>query len=359
MGVNGLHDVLKKYAPDIYKTKKLKEYAYKKVAIDTTLYLYKYKAILGEKWLNGFLNLIACLRKNDIHAIFIEDGKPPQEKSNERKKRSEQKEKLEQKIYEVEEAINLYHRTGEVNPILFDVSTKDDSKVKKLLGDVQIKRVNIFSCEAYLKKLKLQNVKITKEDFKTIQSLFEILDVPFYKPEMEAETFCCWLCKNGIVDAVLSEDTDVLAYGTPIFLTKINTNDESVVEIDFQELISILKITEESFRDLCILCGNDYNDNMKGIGPDKGYKLIQGYQNIESIEQIKGKEGENKFDTSVLKYHRTRELFTVPSDFTFKLKYCGKPDIPKLRLFLFENNIGYNIETLIKSFQPPEIILED
>ena len=27
MGVNGLHDVLKKYAPDIYKTKKLKEYA--------------------------------------------------------------------------------------------------------------------------------------------------------------------------------------------------------------------------------------------------------------------------------------------------------------------------------------------
>jgi 5'-3' exonuclease len=359
MGVNGLHDILKKYAPEIYKTKKLKEYAYKKVAIDTTLYLYKYKAILGDKWLNGFLNLISCLRKNNLHAIFIEDGKPPQEKSNERKKRSEQKEKLEEKIYLVEEAINNYHLSGEINPILFELSSKDDSKAKKLLGDQQVKRINIFTCEAYLKKLKLQNVKITKDDFKIIETLFEILDVPFYKPDMEAETFCCWICKNGIVDAVLSEDTDVLAYGTPLFLTKINTNEESVIEINFQELIKILDLTEESFRDLCILCGNDYNDNMKGIGPDKGYKLIKGYLNIEEIEKIKGKEGENKFDTSVLNYHRTRQLFTVPSDFKFEIKYCGKPNISKLRIFLFENNISYNIESLVKCFQPPEIVLED
>ena len=71
MGIKGLNDIIKKYCPNILKNEiKLSEYTYKKIAIDTTLYMFKYKAILGDKWLNGFLNLIICLRKNNIHCVI-------------------------------------------------------------------------------------------------------------------------------------------------------------------------------------------------------------------------------------------------------------------------------------------------
>lgn len=355
MGINGLHDLLRKYCGDVYITKKLSEYSYQKVAIDTTLYLFKYKAVFGDKWLNGFITLISTLRKNDIHCIFIEDGKAPAEKSGERQKRAEQKEKLDKKIFEIENALNNYYQLGEVDPILLEVC-KNVEKSEKVNNRFLGKSKDIFNikiAENYFNKIKSQSIKITAEDFKTVEELFAILGIPYFKSPSEAETFCCYLAKHGIVDAVLSEDTDVLAYGTPLFLTKINTSDETVVEMNFTEICKKLEISAESFRDICIMCGNDYNDNIPKIGPDRSFKLIKQYSSIEEIQK------NTNLDVSVLKYLRSRELFSVPEDFQFKVPYCEKADLEKLKEFFFKNNIRYNISHLIECFKEPEIVFEE
>jgi flap endonuclease-1 len=160
---------------------------------------------------------------------------------------------------------------------------------------------------------------------------------------------------------VASEDTDVLAYGTPTFITKINTSDETCVEINYEELTTALGLTQEQFTDLCIMCGTDYNENMKGIGPDKSYKLLVENGLIEDLEKIvDNKTGELKFDTSVLKYKRGREMFSTPEVIKQKIPYCGKPDTKKLQRWLFENNISFNIEAIVRSFErKEELVFED
>jgi len=40
-----------------------------------------------------------------------------------------------------------------------------------------------------------------------------------------------------------------------------------IVEINLQAALEGLKLTMEQFIDLCILCGCDYTDSIKGIGP--------------------------------------------------------------------------------------------
>ena len=52
----------------------------KKIAIDISLYMCKYKAIYGDNWLYAFLKLISSLRKNEIHCVFIYDNGAPPEK---------------------------------------------------------------------------------------------------------------------------------------------------------------------------------------------------------------------------------------------------------------------------------------
>ena len=366
MGIKGLNDVIKKYYPNILQNEiSLSRYQYKKIAIDTTLYMFKYKAILGDKWLNGFFNLILCLRKNNIHCVFIEDGKAPIEKSNERKKRAEQREKLENKIFEIEEALLKYYNTNEIDEVLFKICEKEkNDNLKNLFKEDQIalknQSFNIRICEAYLKKIKSQNIKIDENDFITARELFKYLGIPYFKSEKEAETMCCYLARHGYVDAVLSEDTDVLAYKTDYFLTKINTSNETCIEICFTDLINNLDLEENSFVDLCIMCGNDYNDNIKGIGPDKSYKLLKEYNSIEKIEEIKDiKSGLNKYNTSVLNYNKTRELFKVPEIFNFKIPYCDKPNFEKLQEFLFVNNIRMDINNLKNYFKTPEINIEE
>lgn len=359
MGIKGLHDIIRKYAENVYTPRHLSEYAYKKIAIDISLYLFKYKATFQDRWLSAFIKLISVFRKYDIHCIFIFDGKAPKEKDEERQMRSENREKLENKSSEIEEDINNFNLTGQTTPLLQKVWEEHGGSTNRLLGGKRPFSIRI--CQEYLEKIKGQIIRITEEDLKMARQLFDILKVPYIKAEGEAETFASYLCVHGLVDAVASEDTDVLVYGTPIFITKINTSDETCVEINHQELIETLDMTSESFMDLCIMCGSDYNSNIRGLGPDKSYKLLIEHKSIEEIENIiDPKTNEPKYNADCLKYIRVRELFTVPKTLSISsIPHCGKPDLVELRKFLWQNRINYNVDSLVLSFQNREMVFEE
>ena len=108
MGIKGLNDFIKKKYPTTIKDINISELKYKKLAIDTSLYLYKYKIILGEKWIDGFINLIMCLRKNDVHPVFIFDNGAPKEKIEEQKRRRETVNKRNYEILEIERLLKKY-----------------------------------------------------------------------------------------------------------------------------------------------------------------------------------------------------------------------------------------------------------
>ncbi|NBV29444.1 hypothetical protein EBS02_10630, partial [bacterium] len=93
MGIKSLHTFLKKHCPYIYEKVPLDEYAYQKVAVDTAIYICKFKTIYGKRWLDAFLLLISVLRKNDIHPLFVFDTSFPPEKAAEKKSRQIAREK--------------------------------------------------------------------------------------------------------------------------------------------------------------------------------------------------------------------------------------------------------------------------
>ena len=70
MGIHNLNSLLRKKCPQVFKEVHLSNLAYTKVAIDISLFMFKYKTIHGDKWLSGFLTLYECLRKNLIHPIL-------------------------------------------------------------------------------------------------------------------------------------------------------------------------------------------------------------------------------------------------------------------------------------------------
>ena len=71
MGIHNLNKFLRTKCPQVFKDIHISEFAYKKVAIDITLFLCKFKAVCGEKWVSAFINLVSSLRRNEIHCVFI------------------------------------------------------------------------------------------------------------------------------------------------------------------------------------------------------------------------------------------------------------------------------------------------
>jgi len=349
MGIHHLNKILRKYSPDSFREIPLTHYAYKKIAIDVSLYMFKYKTIFGEdKWLTAFLSLICCFRRNEIHCIFIFDSKAPIEKEQEQKDRREQRQKIKDKAIQLEKDYNIYKQTGSKSELLIETCKNKKKEENRLL--LQTDSFDPKIILELINKLKLQTISIGKKDFNLLKELFNIMNVPYHQATTEAEATCAYLSREKIVYGAMSEDTDVLAYGSPKFLTKVNITNESCIEIDLKQILIDLELTYEQFRDMCIMCGNDYNKNMKGVGPQKSYELIKEHKTIENI-------GNNtKHDISILKYKRSRELFTFGDNyFSKKILCCGIPDYNNLQSFLFENNCRVDISYVKHSYAPKEI----
>jgi flap endonuclease-1 len=358
MGIKNLHRILEKYASDCYKERDLSYFAFKKVAIDVSLYLYKFKAIYGHKWIECFLSMVVSLRKNDVHCIFIYDGKAPTEKIEEQYRRRESRAKMSDKISELENEIKIYEQTGEVGKMMEEISKKEG--VVSLFRKV-VPTVNIGVVKTKLESMKSMMISILPEDIKLTQDLFDVLHIPYLTAPAEAECYASLLCINGNVDCVMSEDTDVLAYGTPCFLTKLDTRSNKVVEITYSTILEETEMTKETFTDLCIMCSCDYNSNLPMIGHEKSYQLLKAYGDIEHvIEYLQSIKPLQYTDSAceILKYKRCREMFSS-YPVTCDISYCGIPDFNEVELFLFQHSIYYSMALLRKNLSPRDIVLID
>ena len=351
MGIANLNTFLRKHCPDVFKETHISEYAYKKLAIDTSLFLCKFKIICGDRWLSAFVNLVSCLRRNEIHCVFIYDTGCVSEKEEERAERRRQQEKNKQRVAELDIAYEKYELNGEINKILSDlyekVKDKPQVQTKSFLRKNQPVRdcIDMNIVKVKIDKMRSNILDISKEDFELTKKLFKILNIPFYDAPLEAETMCSDLCKRGLVDAVLSEDTDVLAYGSPVFLTKIDTGNDTCVQLCIDEILKELEITYEQFLDLCIMFGCDYNKNIPKVGIETSFKYIKKYGTIEGIKE------NTKHDVTILNHERTRELFTKYPQYEINsIPFCGFPDFEKLKEFVIEHKLNISLENLEKNF---------
>jgi flap endonuclease-1 len=107
------------------------------------------------------------------------------------------------------------------------------------------------------------------------------MGIPYLDAIGEADPQCAELVKSGSADYVLSEDMDLLTFGTPYLIRGLTKNKPIIYNLN--KLLSELKLTQLQFVDLCILFGCDYTPRIKKVGVVRAFKLIKKYKNIENI----------------------------------------------------------------------------
>lgn len=351
MGIHNLHVFLRKMCPHVYQKIPLYKYAFKKIAIDLSIFLCKFKTTYGNNWLDAFLHLMIVLRRNDIHFLFVYDSKAPPEKDEERRLRSEARAKNKDRIMKLQQLWDQYkhdHTCVDLDSLQHEANALLPIVKKVQSQFVDSVEVSIQHMDNELQRLQNTIFTITSEDFELTKELFRICRVPVMIAAGEAEATCAALNRAQTVSAVLTDDTDVLAYGSPIMLHRIQLEDECMIEIDYQEVIRSLGISSSQFVDFCIMCGTDYNPNLPKIGPDRSLKLIRQYQTLEQIE-----ENIPSLPMHLLNYKRVRQIFSMKIGFDVEhqiISFCGFPDENRLRAFLFTNNLKTNIQDVVSAF---------
>lgn len=223
------------------------------------------------------------------------------------------------------------------------------------LYSASYKELQFLIHEKY-KKLDSQCIYIYPSDLILVQDLLTHAGIPWYKAVGEAERTCSWLCINGYVKAVLTTDSDVLVYGTPIFINDINPNAGKVRMILHSDVLNTLGLSESQFLDFCIMCGTDYNTRIPGIGPVNAHSLIACHGCIDTMT----------VDTTPLDHLNVRSLFTLPPVDqpesiieNFRMKKFEKPNESALMFFLLQNNSIYTVQDFTTSVYKPKFTVQE
>lgn len=330
MGIKNLNKFIKKHYPDLIHTHSLKSLRDSKIAIDTSIFMWKYKMHSnGSNWIQYFFNLVQLLRSHNIHITFCFDGKAPNEKSDTQKERIESREKSRQRLTNIEDAYSEYLISKNMSEELSAFCKRNDimSESDKIDHDKLNEKISQMKNNL--------DIKICKEDFEYLKNFLDDMNVPHITANGEAEMLCSDLCKSQKVDYVLSSDSDILAYGCPSSIISINSQLQNVDVIYHNELLEKLNLTYDEFVDLCIMFGTDYNKNIFKVGPETSFNIIKKVRSIDNIEN---------YDISILNHKTVRNLFKNHPTYDQPISYCGIPRFSEItsKYNIYTNTINKN-----------------
>ena len=243
MGIKQLNRFLRDEAKESIKFISLSELSGKKVAVDISIYMYKY-ASEGTLLENMYL-MLSTLRYYEIVPVFIFDGKPPPEKKNLLLKRKENKQEAEQEY-------NKLKKQLENNSI-------DDIEKQEVITNMDI--------------LKKKFIYINKNDIDNVKQLIRAYGATYYDAPGEADELCALLVIKNKVWACLSEDMDMFVYGCTRVIRYLSLLNRTAVLYDTKEILNSLGITQKELREICVISGTDYNYNYNENNNDNDDKL--------------------------------------------------------------------------------------
>jgi len=286
----------------------------KTLAVDAYNTLYQFLAIIRQpdgtplkdksgritSHLSGLLYRTSNLVEKGIKLAFVFDGKPPEMKEMEIRRRRRIKEEA---TVRYDEAL----REGKLE------EARTYAQATSSLKDMMI------------------------SDSKT---LLDALGIAWIQAPSEGEAQAAFMASKGEVWAVASQDHDSLLFGAPRMVKNLAITGRrklprrsTYIEVEpkLVELATVLQelsLTREQLIDAGILIGTDFNpDGVKGIGPKTAVKLLREHGNLENIMA-------SNPEVAVPGVTEIRKIFQKP-DVTnsYSLKW-SEPNVEKVVSFL-------------------------
>ena len=299
MGIKNLLKFLSEH-PDIIKKQNNTEYYGKKIAIDISILIYQVVIAIrnsGSDLTNnkgeitshilGLFNKTISFLEKGIIPVFVFDGKPPQ---------------LKYKILEARKQV------------------RQKALLKFSDAQTNVDKIKYFK----------RSVWISREQINQCRELLTLMGIPYINAPQEADSQLAYLCKQNMVYAVLTEDMDILTFGSPRIIRNLTSSKKAPLEIELSKILEILNITYDEFIELCILFGCDYCHTLSDIKTNEIFNFYIKNRSIEKTLYALKDAGYNipeKFEYIEAKeYFKNSFALTITNDNIS----ISKPDIDKL-----------------------------
>lgn len=134
-----------------------------------------------------------------------------------------------------------------------------------------------------------KSIDVTPEMARYFIEELKKMGVDYVVAPYEADAQMVYLEKRGLVDGILSEDSDLLVFGCKLLISKLDKYGRCV-EINRRDFcacreISLTGWTDTDFRRMAILSGCDYLDGLRGTGLKTAYRYLRKHKTPEKVVQ--------------------------------------------------------------------------
>ncbi len=198
---------------------------------------------------------------------------------------------LYQKIQEYRESnseITLETFQEQVNSFINEINESTEEVTQKI-KDTDINIEYYYSCridEIIEKKEVSERISntIVSNDIYYFKSLLDFYGIAYVEAYGEADGMLAQLCNENVVDAVVSDDSDLLAFGCKKLLRNFDVHNDEITEYRLDNILETLSLSYSQFLDMCILMGTDFNERLRK-SPEVIYDMILKNHDMHGVVQ--------------------------------------------------------------------------
>ena len=161
--------------------------------------------------------------------------------------------------------------------------------------------------------LELQKaIDVTPEMARQLIEELRSIGVQYVVAPYEADAQLAYLERKGIIQGIISEDSDLLVFGAKRLLTKLDQYGDCI-EINRDDFtacreVSLIGWTDVEFRRMAILSGCDYLANINKMGLKTAYRLVRKHKTIDRILRMLQFDGQFHVPVGYLEAFQKAEL---------------------------------------------------
>lgn len=163
----------------------------------------------------------------------------------------------------------------------------------------------------FVKKL-LSCICITKKEIEAVKAEAEALGLPSFTAPHDGEIFASALSRQRLLIGVWTTDTDTYACGALLTFKGFSSGsylEGTKVDVFVPAVVlDSLSITQEQFRDLCIMHECDFNKRIPGFGPASIVRALE--KNSWDLDQVRSSDPTKDWES--LNLEECREIFNGP-----------------------------------------------
>lgn len=119
------------------------------------------------------------------------------------------------------------------------------------------------------------------------QTMLRLFWIPYITAPMEAEAQCAVLVELGLVDGVITDDSDVFLFGGLRVFKNMFNQSKTVECFLLSDLERELGLDRNTLIQLAYLLGSDYTEGLAGVGPVVAMELLREFPGDDGLFRFK------------------------------------------------------------------------